>query len=60
MLIDMLPHSLLLPVQKCIDGKGPTDCGQSSIFWIYKGVAQDGDNYQGLKSDAVYRDNYQV
>ena len=66
MLIEMLPQIKPqfspLPVQKCRDGKGPTDCEQSFIVLNYKGKgdAQDGGNYQGLKRDALDRDNYRA
>ena len=66
MLIDMVPQIkpqfTPLPVQKCRDGKGPTDCGQSFIVLKYraKGDALDGGNYQGLKGDALDSDNYGV
>ena len=63
MLIDMLPKSnptSPLSVQKCRDGKRPTDCEQRFMVWNNKGKgdAQDGGNYQGVKGDALDRDNY--
>ena len=64
MLIDMLPQIkpqfTPLPVQKCRDGKGPTDCEQSFIVWNYNGNgdAKEGGNYQGLKGDSLGRDKY--